>query len=191
MYTPSFNPEFEKERPSSTVSESHRLTSGLTEYFSGEKHIIHTDTEGYIASDDVKDKLKASGAILSEKESESNGFEYLADNLTSLRGFLNSTKVDSRGSQKRERVIHKISDFIDNLSHDQIVVTYDRQATYHDIALDSSSNPIILPTGAKFTAVESYFEANSRNNVMAMQVSSSILAVLGNADDTPFKGLIR
>jgi hypothetical protein len=183
--------EFEPEILQPSISDTHRVTLDFDEVLQGNKHLIITEHQGYVADDGLEERLLALGLILPGRETHEAEYEYEANGLTSLRGFLNSTKVDARGSEKRARVVEKISNSIDGLSHEQIVVTLDRDATYNDFALDSSSSPVLLPVGFRFSIVESHFEADTRNSVIGMQVASSILAVLGNADDTPFKGLVR
>jgi hypothetical protein len=191
MNTPSFSPENYRGPNSIKISDSHRLTRNLTEILVGNNHIIRSETEGYSGDPVLIDSLVDAGIVLLQHKTGNEVYEYHGNGFTSLRGFLNSTKADSRGSIKRQRVIEKISDSIDNLSHDHVAVSFSRDATYHDIALDTSSNPVILPTGAIFRKYQNYGEAHARNSVVSMQIASSILAVLGSSDNTPFNGLVR
>jgi hypothetical protein len=191
MYPSRHNFEPEQQKSNFNVAETHRVTYNLKEVIRNHKHLIITERRGYVADVENLTILRRMGIVLPESDSTETGYEYTANNLTSLRGFLNSTKVDSRGSDKRARVIEKISNSLDDLSHEHLAMSLNRDVTYHDVALDSSSNPRFLPVGFNFYSTQSFIEADARNKIIGFQIGSSILAALGNSDDTPFKGLLK
>ncbi len=170
--------------------EIHRLTESK-EHLSESAHLIYLDAPGYSGEDQVIKSLEEHGYILSPySENDGNLWVYNAIGLSSIGGFLNSTRVDSRGAEKRTRIVQKIAGLIDEISADKIVISGD-ETTYKNLALDESTRPVFLPTGVSFYETDSVFEAESRNKVVKLQIASSILSVMGPEDRTPFEGLIR